>query len=199
VGLVGCAASLGFVSSRAGVLIFGLARGQLRILHDMERNAGRLGEAGAAKGSGDDLIVTATRAKKIAEFAVFSTEALGGIVAFEASHTSDPAFNATMVLFKTIVQVGTGPMPHGLAQHGANRSGVRAMTICRDPVRSKAHGRLGRAEKGLGRLHIAMLAQHRVDQVSVPVDRPVVVAPPAANFHAVSSIYQLIPAPRRVP
>ena len=172
----------GFVSSRARVLIFGLTRGQLRILHDIERNAGRLGEAGATKGSGDDLIVTATRAKKIAEFAVFSTEALGGIMAFEASHTSDPALDAAMVLFKTIVQVGTGPVPHGLAQHGADCSGVGAMTVCRDPVRSKTHGRPRRAEEGLGRLHITMLAQLRVDQVSVPVDRPVEVAPPAANF-----------------
>lgn len=151
-------------------------------MHDIERNAGRLGEAGATKGSGDDLIVTATRAKKIAEFAVFSTEALGGIMAFEASHTSDPALDAAMVLFKTIVQVGTGPVPHGLAQHGADCSGVGAMTVCRDPVRSKAHGRPRRAEEGLGRLHITMLAQLRVDQVSVPVDRPVEVAPPAANF-----------------
>jgi hypothetical protein len=81
----------GCLSSRASVLIFGLARGQLRILHDIERNAGRLGEAGAAKRSRDDLVVTATRAKKIAEFTVFSAEVLGGIVALEASHTSDPA------------------------------------------------------------------------------------------------------------
>jgi hypothetical protein len=142
----------GFVSSRASVLTFGLARGQLRILHDVERNEGRLGEAGAAKGSGDDLIVTATRAKKIAEFAVFSTEAPGGIMAFEASHTSDPALDAAMVLFKTIVQIGALPVPHGLARHDANRSGVGAMTVCRDPVRSKAPGRPGRAEEGLGRL-----------------------------------------------
>jgi hypothetical protein len=125
---------------------------------------------------------SAQRAASYAFFAVFSTEALGGIMALEASHTSDPALDTAMVLFKTIVQVGTGPMPHGLAQHGANRSGVGAVTICRDPVRSKAHGRPRRAEEGLGGLHIAMLARHCVDQVSVPVDRPVEVAPPAANL-----------------
>jgi hypothetical protein len=61
----------------------------VRILHDIERNADRLGEAGAAKGSGDGLVVTATRAKKIAEFTVFFIEALDGIVALEVSHTSD--------------------------------------------------------------------------------------------------------------
>ncbi len=43
-------------------------------------------------------------------------------------------------------------------------------------------GRPRRAEESLGRLRIAMLAQHRVDQVSVPVDRSVKVAPPAADL-----------------
>jgi hypothetical protein len=32
-----------------------------------------------------------------------------------------------------------------------------------------------------------MLAQHRVDQISVPVDRPVEVAPPAANLQVRAS------------
>jgi hypothetical protein len=40
-------------------------RSQLRILHDIEHNAARLDETDAAEGSGDDLIVTKTRAKKM--------------------------------------------------------------------------------------------------------------------------------------
>jgi hypothetical protein len=40
---------------------------------------------------------------------VFSTEAVGGIVAFEASHTSDPAIDAAMVLSKTIVDIPADP------------------------------------------------------------------------------------------
>ena len=55
--------------------------------------------------------MTATGAKKIAEFTVFSAEALGGIVALEASHTSDPALDAAMVLFKTIVHGTMRPHP----------------------------------------------------------------------------------------
>jgi hypothetical protein len=68
----------GFISSRASVLIFGSVGGQLRILHDIEHTAGRLGEAGAAKGGGDDLVVMTTKAKKITNFTAFSTGAFGG-------------------------------------------------------------------------------------------------------------------------
>ena len=39
-----------------------------------------------------------------------ATEAGSGVVALEAPHTSDSALDAAMVLFKTIVQVGVGPM-----------------------------------------------------------------------------------------
>ncbi len=69
-----------------------------RILHDVDRSSGTFGKAGAAEGSGDDLVVTATRAKELAEFTVFSTEAIGGIIILEASHTSGPTLDAAMVL-----------------------------------------------------------------------------------------------------
>jgi hypothetical protein len=77
----------GGVSSRARILVFGSARGQLPILHEIECNAGCLKEAGAAKGSRDNLVVTATRPKTIAHSPVLSTKELGGIMAIEAPHT----------------------------------------------------------------------------------------------------------------
>jgi len=43
--------------------------------------------------------VTATRAKEVAEFTMLSTKAGSSIMALEASHASDPAFDAAMVLF----------------------------------------------------------------------------------------------------
>jgi hypothetical protein len=68
-------------------------------------------------------------------------------------------------------------MSHCLPQHAADRSGIRAMAVGGHPVRAKARGGLGRAEEGLSRLHVAVLAQQGVDQVSVPVDRPIKVTP----------------------
>ena len=97
------------------------ACGQSCVLHDVERKSGAFGEAEAAEGSGDDLVVTATRAEKIAEFTMLAAEAAGGVMILEAAHTSDPALDAAMVLFKAIVQVGTRPVPDFVAQHTADR------------------------------------------------------------------------------
>jgi hypothetical protein len=60
----------------------------------------RFGETGAAEGGGDDLVVTKAGTNEIAEFAMLSTEAAGCVVALEATHTSDPALDPPMVLFK---------------------------------------------------------------------------------------------------
>jgi hypothetical protein len=87
----------------------------LRVLHDAERNARCLGKAGTAERGGNDLVVAATGAKKIAELPVLSTDALGSVVALELPHTSDPALDAAMLLFKAIVLIDTGPMLHSLA------------------------------------------------------------------------------------
>ena len=46
---------------------------------------------------------------------MLATEAVRSVMALEAAHTSDPALDATMVLFKAVVQVGTRPVPDGLA------------------------------------------------------------------------------------
>jgi hypothetical protein len=47
--------------------------------------------------------MTTAGAEEVAEFTMLATEAGSGIVALEAAHTSDPAFDPTMVLFKMIV------------------------------------------------------------------------------------------------
>src|ERR1700730_16252624 len=114
--------------------------------------------------------------------AEFTTLAISSLVALEAPHTSDPSFNPAMILFDAVIQVSTGPMSHFLPQHAADRSGIRAMAVSGHPVRAKAHGGLGRAKEGLSGLHVAVLAQHGVDQVSVPVDRPIKVTPLAPDL-----------------
>ena len=43
-------------------------------------------------------------------------------------------------------------------------------------------GGLGRAEERLGRRHVAVLAEHRVDQIAVSIDRPIQIAPPAPDL-----------------
>jgi hypothetical protein len=73
-------------------------------------------------------------------------------------------------------------VPHSFAQDAADRLWIGAMAIRRHPLRTKAHGRPGRAEECLCGPHVAVLAQHGVDQVSVTVDCPVEIAPSAADL-----------------
>ena len=67
-------------------------------------------EAEAAERGEDGLVVTATRAEEVAEFAVLAAEAVGRIMVLEAAHVSDPPFDAAMVLLETVVQVGASPV-----------------------------------------------------------------------------------------
>ena len=56
------------------------------------------------------------------------------------------------------------------------------MAIRRHPGRTNTHGRFRGAKERLRRPHVALLAQHCVDQVAVPIDRSIEVAPPAADL-----------------
>ena len=56
------------------------------------------------------------------------------------------------------------------------------MPVRGDLVGCHARDGLGRAEEGLGRRHVAVLAEHRVDQIAVSIDRPIQVAPPAPDL-----------------
>ena len=100
------------------------------------------------------------------------TEAAGSVVGLEAAHTSDPPLDPAMILFRTVVQVSTRSVPDRLAQHASDRSRVGAMTVRRHPIWTKSYGRTGQGER-LGGPHVAVLAAHCVDQVSVAIDRPI--------------------------
>ena len=127
----------------------------------------------------------ATKSEKISKFIVFAAEAVGGVLALEATHTSDPALDAAVVLLEAVGQVGARAVPDNLAQYAADRPRVGAMPVRRHLLRSEAHGYPSRAEERLGRLHVAVLAEHGVDQVAVPVDRPIQVRPAAKDLQVV--------------
>jgi hypothetical protein len=72
---------------------------------------------------------------------------------------------------------GVVPFP----ERRANSSWVRAIAMCH-PIRRESHGRFRGTEEPFGRGHISGRAEHGVDQVSVPVDRPTQIAPLALNL-----------------
>jgi hypothetical protein len=62
-----------------------------------------LEEATASAGGRNVLVVTGSAAEEVAEFIVLSAESVRCVMLLEAAHTSDPPFDAAMVLLKSIV------------------------------------------------------------------------------------------------
>src|SRR5215213_6269270 len=122
------------------------------------------------------------------------------IWALEAPHGPVAAFDAAVVLLQPVVQVGTGPVPHTLAEFGPDRAGVAVVAVRRDPVRCHPGDRLGGAEERLGGCHIPVLTEQHVDQGPVPVDGAIEIAPAALHFqvrliHVPAVAYPTAPAP----
>jgi hypothetical protein len=65
---------------------------------------------------GNMLVVTGAEAEERAELVVSSTEPLGRTECLEAPHTSDPAFDAPVILLEPIILVGAGTVLHVSAQ-----------------------------------------------------------------------------------
>src|SRR3954454_13723320 len=152
---------------------------------------------------GNGLVVARARAEKVAEFIVSATEPSGGSGAFEAPHGSIAAFDAPVVLLQPVVQVGTGPVPHALAQLGADRPGVAVVAIGRDPVRCHPSHRFGRPKERLRCFHVAVFTEQHVDQGPVPVDGAVEIAPAPMHFQVrfidiPAAAYRAAPAPAQL-
>src|ERR671916_2120983 len=154
----------------------------LRGLEDCERTGGTTEMKQATAAGGDMLIVVLAETEEIAEFVVASAEALRRHEALEPAHTSRAPFDAAVVFLKPVVPVRAGPVHDTPAERRADRPRVGAVPVRGDPVRSNAGDRPCRAEEGLGRRHVAVLAEHRVDEIAVAVDRAIQVRPAAADL-----------------
>src|SRR5215471_21365396 len=139
-------------------------------------------KATASAGCWDVLVGTGSAAEEVAEFIVLSAEPVCRIMLLEAAHTSDPSLDSAMVLFKSIIQVDARPVADLAAQRRTDRARVRVVPVGSHPVRHKAGNRPCRAEEPLSRSHVTGLAQHRVDEVPVAIDRPIQVAPAAMDL-----------------
>ena len=109
-------------------------------------------------------------AEEVAEFVVASTKSVSGAWALESAHRSIAAFDTTMLLLQSVIQVAVGAMPDGLAQRRPDRTRIAIMPIGGDPIRREAGHGLGGLEQRLGRRHVAVLAEHHVDQRAAAVD-----------------------------
>src|SRR3954452_18077490 len=154
----------------------------LRRFENSEHTAGTTQVKQATAAGGDVLVVASAGTEEVAELVVASTEALRRCEALEPTHTSRAPFHAPVVLLQSVILVGAGPVLAMAAERPADRSRVGAVPVGGDLVGCHARDRLGRAEEGLGRRHIPVLAQHGVHEMAVAVDGPIQVGPPATNL-----------------
>ncbi len=102
-----------------------------------------------------------------------------------------------MVLLKSVVEVATRPVAYLPAEFSADRSGIRIVAICRDPVRRHARHRPGGSKERLGGGQATVLAQHDIDQSAITIDRTIQISPlptnPDIRLIDCTSWYQLVP------
>src|ERR687885_168138 len=155
---------------------------RLRGLEHCERSAGTTEVEQATTIGGDMLVVAGAGAEEVAELVIASAEPLRRDEALEAAHASCAPFHAPMILPQPVVFVGAGPVHDPPPERAADRPRVGAMPVGGDLIGRHTRGGLGRAEEGPGRRHVAVMAQHRVDEVAVAVDGSVEIRPPAADL-----------------
>ena len=89
---------------------------RLRSLQNCEHSGGATEMKQTAAAVGNVLVVASAEAKKGAEFVIPSAEPCGGIEFLEAPHTSDPAFDAPVILLQSVVPVSARPVLHVSAE-----------------------------------------------------------------------------------
>ena len=70
--------------------------------------------------------------------------------ALQSKHRSTSAFDAAVILLKSVVQIAICPMPHMAAEFCPDCPGIGIVAIRGDPIRGYAGHRLCRSKEGLG-------------------------------------------------
>src|SRR5262245_40084451 len=87
-----------------------------------------------------------------------------------------------MILLNSIVEIAVAAMANLLAESLTNRSRIGVMSVGRH-TRGRLSSHLqGGLEKALGRVHITMFTQHRIDEIAISIDGAVEVCPHTSNF-----------------
>src|ERR1700722_15226017 len=87
-----------------------------------------------------------------------------------------------MILLQSVVEILAVAVPHTCAQHRPDRARITVMPIRGDPIGRDAGDHLGRREERLRGGHVAVLAEHHVDQRAGAIDGTVEITPVSLNL-----------------
>jgi hypothetical protein len=116
-----------------------------------------------------------------------------------SAHGIIPLFDATVILLSSIIEVCIRPMLHIFVQHFPYCSWIGGMPIRCDPFRSVTNDSKSLLEEALGRIHIPLFTEPRINQIAIGINGPREIAPfPFDACRYVSSTYQdRLACPRR--
>jgi hypothetical protein len=123
--------------------------------------------------------------EEVTQFVVASTEPVSRSWALEPTHWLVSTFDATVILLQSIVEVAAGAVLYAFTQPRPDRTGIAIVAIRGHPVRDNISDGLGGLEECLRGVHVAVLAEHHIDQRAVAVDGAIQIAPPGRpeGFH----------------
>jgi hypothetical protein len=125
----------------------------------------------------EELVTMRLGTEKGADLNEGAAETCGCGEGFEPTRGPVPLFDPPMILFQMVVQIAVGAVRHPLSEDGANGSRIGIMAIRGDAVGRHPGHRPGRAKKGLGRRQVPRVAEPRMDEMAVPVDGTLQIAP----------------------
>jgi hypothetical protein len=146
-------------------------------LQHTQNRCGAAKEVEPAVVGGDLLIGSGAGTEKITQLVVGATEFAGRSWALEPAHRTIAAFDAAMILLQSVIEIPAVAMPHICAQDRPDRAGTAVVPIRGDPVGRDPGDHLGRLKERLRRSHVAMLAEHHVDQRARAIDGTVEITP----------------------
>src|SRR5688500_4761749 len=94
-----------------------------------------------------------------------------------------PVFHFAMILFNAPVEESAAAMLYFVAQYLPNRTRVRIMPIASCLPRRSPYNRESATEEALGCGHIPRCAAHRVNQVALPINSSIEIAPLPFNLY----------------
>jgi hypothetical protein len=123
------------------------------------------------------LLSFAPRSEVLPQFLERSAEALRRLERAKPHHRVVPLFHPAMILLDSAVEESAAPMLDLIAEHFPNRTRIRVMPIAGHLPRSSVCNGESATEEALGRCHIPLRAEHGINQITLPVDSAVEVAP----------------------
>ena len=146
-------------------------------LQDAERDRGSAHVLPTPRCRGNTLAHAGPTAQEVSELVVAAAIAPRRSSALQSKHRSTSAFDAAVILLKSVVQIAICPMPHMAAEFCPDCPGIGIVAIRGDPIRGYAGHRLCRSQEGLRSGKVAVLTQHHVNQGASAIDRAIQIPP----------------------